>query len=378
MAGAEFGHAQRQITVGLQPLIEDLHVARAVHRLHRVVAVFRTGGEHVLGVVRPVAGLLPENAVDHLRRAHLDVAVLALHLAHVLLQHLVDGPASRMPEHHARRLFLQVEQVQLLADAAVIALLGFLDALDVGSQLLLVRPGSAVDTLQLLVLRVAAPVCTGDFGQLEGLEEAGIGHMRATAHIHVLFMEIQTHGLLVRHVVDQAQLVFLATRLEQLDDLGTRRHLLDDVVVLVDQLGHTLLDRRHVFRRERTIDGNVVIEAFFDHRADNHLGVRIELLDRMPHQVRTGVANDLQPFLVLRRDDLQGRIGLDQIAGIHLLAIDLAGQSGLGQTSTDGLSHLEHRYRMIERTLTAVRKSNGGHGASSPSGDPYQRSHGLG
>uniref|UniRef100_A0A7C1XFB0 Uncharacterized protein n=1 Tax=Pseudomonas graminis TaxID=158627 RepID=A0A7C1XFB0_9PSED len=31
---------------------------------------------------------------------------------------------------------------------------------------------------------------------------------------------------------------------------------------------------------------------------------------------------------------------------------------------------------MIERTLTAVGKSNSWHGASSPSGDPYQRSRG--
>ncbi|TLX71415.1 hypothetical protein FAS41_24980 [Pseudomonas nicosulfuronedens] len=33
---------------------------------------------------------------------------------------------------------------------------------------------------------------------------------------------------------------------------------------------------------------------------------------------------------------------------------------------------------MIERTLTTVGKSNDGHGASSPSGDPYERPHGLG
>jgi hypothetical protein len=32
-----------------------------------------------------------------------------------------------VPEHQARRLFLQVEQVELLADLAVVALLGFLE-----------------------------------------------------------------------------------------------------------------------------------------------------------------------------------------------------------------------------------------------------------
>jgi hypothetical protein len=39
MAGAELGQPQRQVTVAAQALIEDLDVARAVHRLDRVVAV---------------------------------------------------------------------------------------------------------------------------------------------------------------------------------------------------------------------------------------------------------------------------------------------------------------------------------------------------
>ena len=33
--------AQRQVAVAVQALVEDLHVARAVHRLDRVVAILR-------------------------------------------------------------------------------------------------------------------------------------------------------------------------------------------------------------------------------------------------------------------------------------------------------------------------------------------------
>lgn len=54
VAGAELGHAQRQIAVGFQALVEDLHVARAVHRLDGVLAVLGLGGEHGLGVFLPV------------------------------------------------------------------------------------------------------------------------------------------------------------------------------------------------------------------------------------------------------------------------------------------------------------------------------------
>ena len=169
-----------------------------------------------------------------------------LHLAHVLLEHLVQGPAIGVPEHHARCFFLGMEQVQALADLAVIALLGFFDALDIGRQLLLVSPGGAIDALQLLILGIAAPVGTGQLGQFEGLEKTRARHVRTTAHVNVFFVVVQTHGLLVRHVFDQTQLVVFAARGKHIDHLGARSDLLDHVVVFFDQLLHALLDCRHV------------------------------------------------------------------------------------------------------------------------------------
>src|SRR3546814_12479940 len=90
------------------------------------------GEEHVVLVVVPVAGFLPKLDVEDLRAAHLAIAGVAVHAAHVLLDHLPDAPALGVPEHQPRRFFLQVEQILLPADAAVIALLGFLDALAIG------------------------------------------------------------------------------------------------------------------------------------------------------------------------------------------------------------------------------------------------------
>ncbi len=61
MHHAEFRHAQRQIAVGLQAVLEDLHVAGAVHRLEGEPALVlgllarRLRGEHVLPVPTPVA-----------------------------------------------------------------------------------------------------------------------------------------------------------------------------------------------------------------------------------------------------------------------------------------------------------------------------------
>ncbi|MNH05353.1 hypothetical protein D3C79_646730 [compost metagenome] len=283
-----------------------------------------------------------------------------------------------MPEHHARRFFLEVEQAQALADFTVIAFFRFFDALNVGSQLLLVGPGGAVDALQLLVFSVAAPVGAGQLGQLEGFQETGVRHVRTAAHVDVFFVVVQAHGLFIRHVFDQAQLVVFATGLEHVDDFGARGHLLDHVVVFFDQLHHALFDGGHVFWGEGALVGDVVIEAFVNDRADHHLGGRVQLLHGVANQVGARVTDDLQSLFIFRGDDLQGGVVADQVASIDQFAVDLAGDGGLGQAGADGSGNVGYGYGVIKRTLTAIGKSNNGHGASSPSGDPYQRSRGLG
>ena len=302
-----------------------------------------------------MAGLLPQRHIQDLRATHFAVAAVAVHTAHVLLDHLPQRPALGVPEHQARGLFLQVEQLLLLADAAVIAHFGFFDALDVGLKLLLVGPGGAVDALQLLVLGIAAPVGAGNAGQLEGLQEARVGHVRAAAHVHVFLVVVHAHRLdLRRHVLDQAQLVVFATRLEDLDDLRTRGDLLDDVVVLRDQLAHALFDGGHVVRGERTLGVDVVVEAFGDDRADHHLDVRVQLLDRMADQMGGGVADDLHALLVLGGDDAQAGIVVDNVTGIDQHAIHGTGDGGLGQAGTDGLGDVHDTDGVFEFTAAAV------------------------
>ena len=76
-----------------------------------------------------------------------------------------------MPEYGAGCLFLEVEQVHDAAKAAMIAFLRFLEHVQVLAQLLVIRPGGAIDALQHLVVGIASPVGTRNVGQLERFTE---------------------------------------------------------------------------------------------------------------------------------------------------------------------------------------------------------------
>ena len=63
MAAAELTVTDRQLAVAVQAGVEHLHMTGAVHRLQRISVLFRLGEKHVLGVVIPVAGLLPQRHI---------------------------------------------------------------------------------------------------------------------------------------------------------------------------------------------------------------------------------------------------------------------------------------------------------------------------
>jgi len=173
VAGAELPIAKRQVAVAVQRLVIDLDVSRAVHGLDGVVALLRFGRKHMLTVVLPMARLLPQAPIQYLRAANLQITVFAVGAAHVLLYLLPDRPALGMPENHSRSLFLEVEEIELRAEPAVIALLGFLDHPEISVLVLFVRPGRSVDALEHLVPGVSPPVGARDPRQLEYLEPAG-------------------------------------------------------------------------------------------------------------------------------------------------------------------------------------------------------------
>ena len=116
---------------------------------------------------------------------------------------------------------------------------------------------------------------------------------------------------------------------EELHRLVARHHLALHRQVLLRDLGHLLLDRGEVLRREGPLVGEVVVEAVLDHRADGDLRVGEQLLHRLRQQVRGRVAQDVErPRDSSVGDDRDLGVGLDAVAGVDQLAVHLAGERG--------------------------------------------------
>src|SRR5712692_5901643 len=92
-----------------------------------------------------------------------------------------------MPEDQPRSSkLLDRKQVELFAQHAMVALLRFFDAVQIGVEILLREKRRAVDALQLLILFVSEPVSARDVEQLERFDFPGRRQVGAAAEVEKL------------------------------------------------------------------------------------------------------------------------------------------------------------------------------------------------
>ena len=177
-----------------------------------------------------------------------------------------------MPEHRARRFLLEMEQVHLAADFAVVALFRFLELLEIGVELFLLGESGTVDARQHLAVGIAAPIGAGNLHQLERVADlAGRGHVRAAAQIEPVALLVDFQLLIFGDGVDQLDLEGLALVAKYLLRLVARPDFLGERFVAGDDLAHLLFDGVEILRRERLVAEEIVIEAVVDHRPDGDL-----------------------------------------------------------------------------------------------------------
>src|SRR5829696_915551 len=204
---------------------------------------------------------------------HVLVAMARLNFAHVVLHevphHLPLGQEERDAGPCIRR---EREQLEVLADLAVVPHPGLLQTPEVSLELFLRRPSRAVDAGEHGVLLVATPVGSSYVLQLESTQPARARDMRAATQVEEIPLFVD-RDLRVLQPLDDLRLV----RVVLVEGLGLRfRNLLAfDRQVPRDDLPHPLLDAWQIIVCETPVDLDVVEEAVLYRGAEGELAPRI-------------------------------------------------------------------------------------------------------
>src|SRR5829696_5970861 len=207
-----------------------------------------------------------------------------------LLDQIADHRPLRMPEDETGAdLLVHREEIELAPETAMIAALGLFQSRQMSIQLLLSRPGRAVDALQHRSLLVATPVGASDREEFEGPNLTGAGHMWTTAKIEKRALLVRRDDFALGKTLDQLDLVRVVA--EDAECFLARHHLAHERFRFLAVGRHAALDLRKVVRRQWSRQIKVIVEAVLDGGTDPEPRVREDLEHRFRHEVGGRVAH---------------------------------------------------------------------------------------
>jgi hypothetical protein len=289
-------------------------------------------------------------------------------LSAVVLHELAHDGALGVPDGEAgTQLVGEGEQVELVGEATVVALLGLLEHGEVLVELGLGLPGRAVDALEHGVALVAPPVGAGDPRELEVPEVAPrVGHVRAPAEVdeagRVLVGADEARLRRRRRVVGRApdDLALVLVGGEELQGLRVGDLVAQEGLALPDDLAHLGVQALEVLGGEGAPVGQleVVVEAVLDGRPDGEGGTGEQLEHGLGEHVRGRVPDRVAAPLAVRGDDRHGVAvpqGGDEIA---FLAVDLGDHRGLGEAPADARGEVPRGGAGLQHARGAVRQAD--------------------
>ena len=290
--------AQGQIPVAPDLGLVYQHVGQAVHGLDAVALLVHLGEVHVFAIIFVVPGTLPKLGLEDLRTDDDLISAPQVFLAFEILEDRPQERALGVPDDHARAGFLvDGEQIQVLAQPSVVPLFGLFQEGQIGLKFFLAEISGAVDALEHLPVFVAAPVRARQTQQLERGHAAGVRNVRAPAEVHEFALLVNGYGL-VGQVPDQFDLIFLAPALEKGDGVVPEHVPPGEPHVLLDDAGHLFFDAGQVFRREALRIIEIVVKTGVDGRTDGDLHPRKKGADRVGHDVRGGMPENVKSFRI--------------------------------------------------------------------------------
>ena len=161
--------------------------------------------------------------------------------------------------------------------------------------------------------------------------------------IEPVALPIDIDVLIRRNGVDQFNPEGFALIAENFLRFVARPHFLGEGFVARDDLAHLFFDGGKIFRCERFIAEEVVVETTVDHRTDRHLRPGPERLHCIGEYVGSVVANEFKCARVIAVEELDFGVARNLVCKVHDRAVQRHRNGALGQGRRNALGDIEAR-----------------------------------
>ena len=128
------------------------HAAGAVHRLYCKIRAVDDGRIHIVFIMRPVTGALPERAIENHRSAYFNVAVSLMDFSPVFDESVSEHHSIGKEERETGTFLHYCKESELFAELAMVALFGFLKHIQISGKRFFCRVCRTVNSLQHFIL----------------------------------------------------------------------------------------------------------------------------------------------------------------------------------------------------------------------------------
>lgn len=205
-----------------------------IHRLQGKGFLLNIKGEHILGIMLPMAGSHPELGIVNVGRNYLLEATFPVLSLNEVLQRIVNVSTARLKETGAWRQLMEEVEFLFSTDFTVIAFRSLRLYTFPFLQLLGFRKRNAVHPLQGLCIRLALPVGGRILGHLKSLHLARMPNMRSSTQIDQWTAFVNRGGVRMHLLPQYATLEFIV--LEHFQEIGFRHLQTFEWLLLLDYL----------------------------------------------------------------------------------------------------------------------------------------------
>ena len=237
---------------------------------------------------------------------NLGVALFVEFLGDEFLEGAADEGTFRFPEDQALADgFVDVEEAEFTAEAAVVAFLGFFEAVEMLGEGLLVFEGGAVEALELAFRFIAHVEGGRDRHDFDVLALRGVADVWAGAEIDEIAVLEAGDLFSLGDLVDEVELEAggVPGAFSEAAEASGFRHgfgilagdrFVFELLVLLGDFLHLLLDFLEIVGGDAVLHFEIVVEAVLNWRAVGELRVGPDAEDGGGHDVRGGVAHALE------------------------------------------------------------------------------------
>ena len=172
---------------------------------------------------------------------------------------------------------------------------------------------------------------------------------------------VQRNQLALRQILNQLYLIRLILLAEQVERILAGNLLANHRNALLDDFFHLRLDLFQILRREIVFGINIVIEAVVDGRSDCQLDIRIQVLDCLCQNVRSGVTQGPLAHIIIKGQDAHRAVLLQRSFQIDGLAVYLCCQCGACQTGRNLLGNIQTGCTILDLHDGSVFQGNVNH-----------------